>query len=154
MRSKARQWLALAVVVVVVAVALYNLFGGVSDVTRILAYSDLLKEVAAGRVSDAYIDGDELTAHDANGEQFGTTLPTQQQTIIDTLVQHGVRVTIIPDTQNPIVYLVLSWLPFAMFIGVLAYYLRWVAKALLLGAERLQALHNQISEIIRAQGRT
>lgn len=153
MKSKGRLWLALAVAIAVVVV-LYNLFGGGSGITRIVSYSDLLKQIEAGRVSDTYIDDNELTAHDASGEQFSTTLPAQQQTAIDALVQHGVRVTIVPDTQNPIVYLVLSWLPFAVFIGVLAYYLRRVAKTLLLGAERLQALHNQISEIIRAQRRT
>ena len=152
MRSKAIQWLALAVVVVVVAVALYNLFGGVSDVTRTLAYSDLLKEVAAGRVSDAFIDGDELTAHDASGEPFSTTLPAQQQTAIDALVQHGVRVTIVPEAENPISYVIVSWLPLAAFIGVLAYYLRRIAQSVQMSAAKLEALAAQIAQLNMREG--
>jgi len=38
-------------------------------------------------------------------------------------------------------------------MGMLVYYLRWVAQTLLLAAERLQALHQQIAELIKAQGR-
>jgi len=152
MRSKARQWLALVVVVVVVVVALYNLFGGGSGITRMVSYSDLLKQIGAGRVSDAYIDGDELTAHDANGEQFGTTLPAQQQTAIDTLVQHGVRVTIVSEAENPILYVIVSWLPLAVFIGVLAYYLRRIAQSVQMSAAKLDALTVQIAQLKKSEG--
>ena len=151
MKSKARLWLALAVGVVVVVV-LYNLFGGGSGGFRILSYSDLLKEVGAGRVSEVYIDGDELTAHDSSGVQFSTTLPAQQQSTIDALVQHGVRVTIVPDAQNPIVYLVLSWLPFAVFAGVLAYYLRRIAQSVQMSAAKLDAVIGQIAQLKKSEG--
>ena len=151
MRSKARLWLALAVGVVVV-IALYNLFGGRSEVTRTLAYSDLLKEVGAGRVSDAYIDGDELTAHDASGAQFSTTLPAQQQSTIDTLVQHGIRVAIVPDAENPILYAIVSWLPLAVFVGVLGYYLRRIAQSVQMSAAKLDALTVQIAQLSKHEG--
>ena len=124
MKSKINLWLAIALGLIVAAV-LYNLFGGMSSsFTRILTYSDLLKEVGAGRVSDVYIDGNELTAHGSDGQQFTTTLPAQQQSTIDALVQHGVRITIAPDAQNPLIYWILSWLPFVLFMGILVYYMR------------------------------
>ena len=151
MKSKARLWLALAVGIVVV-VAIYNLFGRRSDTTRTLAYSDLLKEVAAGRVSDAFIDGDEMAAHDASGEPFSTTLPAQQQSAIDALVQHGVRVAIVPDAENPILYVIVSWLPLAVFVGVLGYYLRRIAQSVQMSAAKLDALTVQIAQLSKHEG--
>ena len=151
MKSKARLWLAVAVGVVVVVV-FYNLFGGRPEVTRTLAYSELLKEVGAGRVSDAVIEGDELTAHDASGAPFSTTLPAQQQTAIDGLVQHGVRVAIAGEAENPVLYVIVSWLPLAVFAGVLAYYLRRIAQSVQMSAAKLDALAAQIAQLNKREG--
>lgn len=138
---------------VIVAVVLYNLFGSTSPALgHLLSYSQLVKEAEQGRVTDVSIADDELTGRLSDGKAFTTILPPQQETIVDLLVERGVDVMYLRDESNPFLSILLSWLPFAIFIGVMAYCLGKIAQAVRIGAEQLDALLNRITQLTKREG--
>jgi cell division protease FtsH len=112
-----------------------------------LSYSQLIKEAEQGRVTNASIADDELTGHLSDGKEFTTILPPQQETVVDLLVERGADVMYLRDESNPLLSIMLSWLPFAIFIGVMAYYLGKIAHAVRLGTEQLDALLNRVGQL-------
>jgi cell division protease FtsH len=129
MTSKTSLWLAIGAGAIAL-VALYNLFGYSPPAGQALSYSELLKETESGRVTDVFIHGEELSGHRSGGERFHSIIPEQPQFLIDALARSGATITIAPDSSNPFLGLMLSWLPFAVFIGVLVHYLRAIARSL------------------------
>ena len=151
MASNAKLWLAIGAGAIVFIV-IYNLFGHSPPAGQALSYSQLLKETEAGRVIDVVIRGEELSGHRSGGERFHSILPEQPQFVIDALVRSGATITIAPDTSNPFLGLILSWLPFAVFIGVLVHYLRGIARSLRTSVDKLDAVTTQLARLKRSDG--
>jgi cell division protease FtsH len=148
MTRKARLWLAIGAAAVVFVV-LYKLLGYSPPAGEAIYYSELLKETESNRVTDVLIRGEELSGHLSGGEAFYTIIPEQPQFLIDALARSGATITIAPDTSNPLGSLILSWLPLAVFIGVLVYYLGRIAQTLRTSADNLDAVTSQLARLAR-----
>jgi hypothetical protein len=66
-------------------------------------------------------------------------------------VERGVDVMYPRDESNPLLGILLSWLPFAIFIGVVGYYLGKIAQSVRIGAERLDALLNRSAQFTKEE---
>ncbi len=116
-------WVVIAVILVTV-VQSFKLGG--SD-TSAVAYSDFMAQVNNGNVSEVLIHNDMKTvdAKQKDGSKLHTTIvPTDGS--IDSLVnKHGVKVSVEPaDSSLPLLKIVLDWVPFLIFIGLLVYFMR------------------------------
>ncbi len=149
--SKARLWLGVGALIIAIVV-LYNLFGYSPPAGEALSYSTLLKEIESGRVSDVVIDGEELVGHRSGGEQFHSIIPDEPQFLIEALRRSGATITVAPDNANPLLSLILSWLPFAVFVGVLVYYLRRIAESLRASGDKLDAVTGHLARLKKGEG--
>jgi cell division protease FtsH len=139
----------------IILLLLYNLFGGIgSEIQRELSYSRLVQEVEQGRVTRVAITGDQLVGHLSDGGEFRSGLPPQQQSFIDTLMQHGVEIDFTTQEPRGWVELVLYCLPTFLYIGVLVYYLHRIVRALRAGADKLDALQNRIAQFAQGDRKT
>ncbi|TLY50239.1 MAG: ATP-dependent zinc metalloprotease FtsH [Gammaproteobacteria bacterium] len=115
-------WVVIAVVLVTV-VQSFKLGGAASNE---VPYSDFMQQIANGNVSEVLIHNDMKTvdAKLKDGNKLHTTIvPTE--TAIDTLNKHGAKVTVEPaDNSLPLLKIVLDWVPFLIFIGLLVYFMR------------------------------
>ena len=154
MASKVAFWLAIALAAIILFL-LYNLFGGIdSEIQQELSYSRLVQEVEQGRVKSVVITDDQLVGHLSDGGEFGSGLPSQQQSFIDTLMQHGVEIHFATQKPSGWVELVAYCLPTLLYIGVLIFYLHRIARALRAGADKLDALQNRIAQFTQADRKT
>jgi len=154
MARKVAFWLAIALAAIVLFL-LYNLFGGMSsEIQEELPYSRLVKDVEQGRVKSVVITGDQLVGHLSDGEEFRSGLPPQQQSFIDTLMQHGVEIDFATQEPSGWVELVAYWLPTLVYIVVLIYYLHRIVRALRAGADKLDALQNRIAQFAQGDRKT
>ncbi len=115
-------WVVIAVVLVTV-VQSFKLGGGASNE---VPYSDFMQQIANGNVSEVLVHNDMKTvdAKLKDGNKLHTTIiPTEAA--IDTLNKHGAKVTVEPvDNSLPLLKIVLDWVPFLIFIGLLVYFMR------------------------------
>ena len=154
MANKAAFWLAIALAAIILFV-LYNLFGGNSaGIQQELPFSRLVKEVEQGQVKRVVITGGQLVGHLSDGGEFRSGLPPQQQSFIDTLMQHGVEIYFATQEPSGWVELVVYCLPTLLYIGVLIYYLHRIVRALRAGADKLDALQNRIAQFTQADRKT
>ena len=97
---------------------------------RSVAYSDFIHQVDAGQVSSASIQGTELTGMTKDNRRFQTYLP-DDPTLIPHLIGANVRVTAMSAADSNIVLKTfLSWVPLLSIVGVWAWYLGRIARAI------------------------
>lgn len=151
MARKAAFWLAITLAAIILFL-LYNLFGGSwTEVHQVLSYSELVKEVEQGRVKSVVITGDQLVGRRSDDQEFQSTLPPQQQSFIDTLMQHGVGILFFTDEPSGWANLIVYWLPTLVYIGVLIYFLRRIVQALRTSADKLDAALSQIAQLTKGE---
>jgi cell division protease FtsH len=122
--------LAIWVVIVLLLVALFNLFqgsagrGGRGDV---ISYSDFLAGVETGNVADVVIQKHRIegTYRDKAG-RFTTFTPPDDPGLIERLNKKGVKITARPpDDEVPsILGLLANWFPMLLLIGVWIFFMR------------------------------
>ena len=111
---------ALWVVIFLLVLALVTLFqspghrGGGGDI----AYSQLLSEADAGRISNVVISGPEISGTYTDGRTFTTYAPNDPM-LVSKLQQKGVQITAKPLSDSTPWFIVLlgNILPFALFFG-------------------------------------
>jgi cell division protease FtsH len=112
---------ALWVIITLSLLALVTLFQNPAQRTDAtgIPFSQLLNEVDQGRVRDVSIFGQEVRGTYTDGRSFQSYAPSDPARI-QRLYQKGVSVTIRPhESEQPwFVPLLVSWLPFAVLIGV------------------------------------
>jgi len=112
-------------VVVVILLILFSLSGEAavfgSEAER--PYSEFLKAVEAGKVSEVTIEGEAVTWRDQNGNRYDTTRPNDPD-LVRTLRDHGVAITVVPEhSENPILYALINWFPMLLLIGVWIFFM-------------------------------
>ena len=145
--------LALWVVIAIVLVALYNLFGGMAGGGSAgdRPYSDFLKAIDAGEVTEVTIDGDNVTWKDG-ANQYTTTKPTDDPSLVQNLRAHNVKINVVaPHTDNPILYALINWFPMLLLIGVWIFFMRQMqsggGKAMGFGKSRARLLTEKTGRV-------
>jgi cell division protease FtsH len=105
-------WVAL----VVVGVVIYNVSNAVTGQAQERGFSDFMADVAADKVPQVTITGQEITFQEGD-KQFRTTAPTQYEGLANYLLSRGVRVTAKEATASPWANLLFSWAPMLLIVG-------------------------------------
>jgi cell division protease FtsH len=120
--------LALWAIIAVLLIALFNLFqtpqtrGASSDV----AYSDFLKDVAAGRVKTVTIAGDRISGTYNDSSSAFQTYSPGDTTLVQRLEDKNVTIQARPenDGSGSLFSMLLSWLPMILILGVWIFFMR------------------------------
>ncbi|HYM32047.1 MAG TPA: ATP-dependent zinc metalloprotease FtsH [Candidatus Cybelea sp.] len=119
--------LALWVIIVLLAVMLFNLFQGpgMRPHSDGLAYSDFLNEVSQGLVSDVTIQGSTISGHTKDSRGFTTVILPSDTSLTQRLMDQKVKVTVAPaDEGNPFLSIFVSWFPMLLLIAVWIFFMR------------------------------
>jgi len=145
--------LALWVVIAILLVALYNLFGGMAGGGSATDrnYSEFLKAVDSGEVTTVTIDGDTVTWQDQAGTRYTTTKP-EDPTLVQRLEERDVAIDVVPkNSENPILSILLSWFPMLLLIGVWIFFMRQMqsggGKAMGFGKSRARLLTEKTGRV-------
>ncbi len=145
--------LALWMVIGLVVVLLFNVFGGLqTDKAFEPNYSDFLRNVESGRVESVTIRGNLVTGKLKDGGEFRTYV-VDSPDFVKSLRDRGVRISVKPLDQNPwYMSVLISWFPMILFIGVWIFFMRQMqgggAKALSFGKARARLIsekHNKVT---------
>ena len=145
--------LALWMVIGLVVVLLFNVFGGLSEKSAFEPnYSDFLRNVDAGLVQSVTIRGNLVTGKLKDGGEFRTYV-VESQDFVKLLRDKNVKISVRPVDQNPwYMSLLISWFPMILFIGVWIFFMRQMqgggAKALSFGKARARLIsekHNKVT---------
>jgi len=136
--------LALWLVIGLIMVGLFQAFNGARSLDRTVIYSDFLRAVADGQVSEVLIQGESIRGRLVNGRSFHTYAP-KDTNLIETLRTKGVRISVQPGEQNTwYMNLLLSWFPMIVLLGVWIFFMRQMhiggSKALSFGKSRARLM--------------
>jgi cell division protease FtsH len=129
-------------VLVVVAVLIWNFSTGLQGSEQIIPFSDFLAKVHADEVEEVTITGPEIVGSLKIGvdQKFRTYAPTQFEGLGNRLHDKGVRITAKPQTASPWANLLYSWAPILLMIGFWIFIMRQMQsggnKALSFGKSR------------------
>ncbi|MEO0498256.1 MAG: ATP-dependent metallopeptidase FtsH/Yme1/Tma family protein, partial [Pseudomonadota bacterium] len=125
MNSNFRNY-ALWAIIILLLVALFNLFQGPAQNTASaeVSYSQFLEDVAAGRVQSVEIQGQTITGRTSSGQVFETFAPDDPN-LVQTLSERGVNISVSPpDRGSPLLSVLFSWLPLIVILGVWIFFMR------------------------------
>ena len=136
--------LALWLIIGLIMVGLFQAFNSPRSMDRTVVYSDFLKAVADGQVTEVVVQGDNLRGRYLSGRSFHTYAPKDPK-LIDTLRSKGVRITAQPVEQNAwYMSMLLSWLPMLVMLGVWIFFMRQMqmggSKALSFGKSKARMM--------------
>jgi cell division protease FtsH len=116
--------LAFWVVLFIVIIALFQLFGGdqgtSSSSTR--SYTQFVQAVESGAVTDVTVDGEKVYYSGADNRNYMTVVPGDAE-VTDLLMNNGVSVEARPQEQSGFTTFLLGLLPFLLLIGVWIYFM-------------------------------
>ena len=117
--------LAFWVVLFVLVISLFNLFGNgqAAQATNEKSYSEFVQAVDAGAVAEARIDGEKLLYRGSDGRTYQVVIGTENSDVADLLVERGVALTIEAQEQSGLATFLVGLLPFLLLIGVWIYFM-------------------------------
>ncbi len=132
--------LALWLIIGLIMVGLFQAFNGARALDRNIVYSDFIRSVNQGQVSEVLVQGDNIRGRYLNGKVFQTFAP-KDPSLISTLRNKGVRISAEPAEQNLwYMNLLMSWFPMLVLIGVWIFFMRQMhvggSKALSFGKSK------------------
>ncbi|SEN61069.1 membrane protease FtsH catalytic subunit [Pseudorhodobacter antarcticus] len=112
------------VVLLVLILALFNLFsGGQSTMSqRNVSYSDFIAQVEADEIASVTLDGEVIAARGKDGKDF-TVIKPQGEDITDRLIAKEVAVMAKAQEQSGFFSLLSLWLPFLVLIGIWIFFM-------------------------------
>ncbi|MGA0540884.1 ATP-dependent zinc metalloprotease FtsH [Neotabrizicola sp. VNH66] len=112
------------VVLLLLIVALFNLFSGGSPTlsSRQVSYSEFMAQVDAGRVASVELNGEQIRIQTRDGTTY-TTIKPEDEAITDKLIAKGVAVEAKPQQQSGFMSILMTFLPFVLLIGVWIYFM-------------------------------
>src|SRR5450432_3990975 len=120
--------LLLWVVIAVVLIAVFQSFNPRSTSPSNVSYSDFMQQVENNAVAQVTISATApamLAGKRKDGSPLQTVAPLDDSQMIPTLRSHGVQVSQEPaDNSNALWRILLDWVPFLIFIGLLIYFMR------------------------------
>ena len=112
-------------VLVVVAVAVWNFSTRFQTPSKPVPFSDFMMDVETGKVEKVAITGQEISgSYRADKETFHTYAPAQYEGLANKLIEKGVLVTAKEPTQSPWAQLLYSWAPILLLIGFWIFFMR------------------------------
>ena len=107
------------VVLFLLILALFNLFGGGQSnmSNRTLSYSDFYEAVDAGSVQSVTIDGEQVRVRRSDGATFTTIIP-EGVDITGHLIDNNVAINAEPQQQSGVLAYLGTLLPFILLIGI------------------------------------
>jgi cell division protease FtsH len=112
-------------VLVVVAVAVWNFSTRFQARERTVPFSDFMADVDAGKVDKVTITGQDVTgAYRSDKEAFHTYAPAQYDGLANKLIEKGISVNAKEPTQSPWASLLYSWAPILLLIGFWIFFMR------------------------------
>ncbi|MBV8939978.1 MAG: ATP-dependent zinc metalloprotease FtsH, partial [Alphaproteobacteria bacterium] len=124
--------IAIWIVVVVLLVALFNIFQGGMDQTggNRLAFSEFLSHVDAGEISDVTIKetparGSLISGHYSDGSLFITQAPDYPG-LVDRLSHKNVKISVVADDGRGETFwsAIISWMPIFLLVAVYLFFMR------------------------------
>ena len=117
--------LAFWAVLILLVVALFNLFsGGQSTInSRSISYSEFMSAVDGGNVSAVTLDGERVLFRGADGNDYVTIRPDNGDALTNKLIDKNVNVIAKPQEQSGFTTLLMTFLPFLLLIGVWIYFM-------------------------------
>jgi len=148
LRVKLVQYAILALIVIVPLVS--YIVRGSNDDDATVAYTELVKAIEQGRVTDTTIQGDVAMAHTQDGQELRAYVPPRDASFFPLLNSHNVTIRVRPDEPDLPWRLVVFWAPTLAIVSVLIYFLSSIDAALRINAEKLDELRKSLA----ASGRT
>ena len=114
-------WLLIFAVVMTIS----NLIGGPDGLAgNKIVFSDFMKKVDSGEVTQVEIKGSDLVGKMKDGAQFYTYLP-EYPNLVEKLQEKNVEISVLPlvSKSEKVISGILGWLPFILMIGL------WIALA-------------------------
>jgi len=132
--------LAVWLIIGLVMVGIFQAFNGARTLDRSVIYSDFLRAIADGQVSEVLIQGENIRGRFVNGRSFQTYAP-KDANLIESLSAKSVRINVQPiDQNNWYMNLLLSWFPMLVLLGVWIFFMRQMhiggSKALSFGKSK------------------
>ena len=117
--------LAFWVVLFVLVISLFNLFGSGqgAQATNEKSYSELVQAIDAGAVAEARIDGEKLLYRGSDGRTYQVIIGADNTEVADLLVEKDVSLTIEAQEQSGVATFLVGLLPFVLLIGVWIYFM-------------------------------
>ncbi len=115
-------WLIIFAVVMTIS----NLIGGPDGVgSNKIVFSEFMKKVDAGEVTQVDIKGSDLFGKSKDGKDFYTYLP-EYPNLVEKLQEKGVAINAVPlvSKSEKIIAGILGWLPFILMIGLWIFFAR------------------------------
>ena len=116
--------LAFWVVLFVLVISLFNLFGNGtgSQQNNEKSYSEFVQAVDAGAVAEARLDGEKLFYRGADNRTYVTIVPADAE-VTNLLVEKGVALSAEAQEQSGLATFLVGLLPFLLLIGVWIYFM-------------------------------
>ncbi|WP_300555387.1 ATP-dependent zinc metalloprotease FtsH [Maricaulis sp.] len=91
-----------------------------------VTYSEFLDMVERRQVSNATMQGEEITARTINGETMSVTMPPQDTQTVPILRENDVNIDVQPESSegNFLLTMLFQWFPFLLLIGVWIFFMR------------------------------
>jgi len=145
---------ALWIIIVLLLFALFNLFQGSTPggPQTQLAFSDFIDRVEKGDVKEVTIQGQQISGVFRDDRQFKLYAPENPGSLIETLRANAVRIKAAPEDEvNPLLNILISWLPMLLLIGVWIFFMRQMqgggGKAMGFGKSKARLLTEKVGRV-------
>jgi cell division protease FtsH len=119
---------ALWAIIALLLIALFNMFNTTSErgKTNDISYSEFLKDVDNGKIKNVKIVGDKISGTYNEGNRHFDTYSPGDTGLVQRLEDRGIGITAAPETDesNPIIGLLMTWLPILLILGVWIFFMR------------------------------
>ncbi len=112
------------VILLLLVVVLFNIVSGSSmtQASNGVGYSDFIKQVEAGQIQSAELDGEAIVFVGKDGRTYTTIQPGDSE-LSERLLKAGIVLTVDSQQQSGILSLLSVWLPFIVLIGVWVFFM-------------------------------
>ena len=143
---------ALWLVVIAIAIVVYNVFNESALPDTEIPFSDFLDRVEGGEVARVTITGATIDGEFAeSGRPFTSVRPEGWDGLVDLLREHGVGMDVEASSQSPYIAALISWAPMLILIGVWIFFMRQMQsggnRALAFGKSRARLSSNQQKKV-------
>ncbi len=139
--------LALWMVILLVVVALINIFQRPLVTGSELVFSDFMDEVEKGQIREVVVQGDNISGKFSDGRSFQTNAPPKDPDLIRMLREKNVRIVVVPPEQPSwLANILISWFPMLLLLGIWIFFMRQMqsggGKALSFGKSKARLLND------------
>ncbi|MDE7469455.1 MAG: ATP-dependent metallopeptidase FtsH/Yme1/Tma family protein [Desulfovibrionaceae bacterium] len=116
--------LAIWLLIAFVLITAFNMFSQVPTAGTMLPYSEFIKQVNAGAISSAEIQGRKIVGTTRQGSKYQTYAPADLE-LVPLLIKNNVLVKALPPEESPwYITVLVSWFPMLLLIGVWIFFMR------------------------------